>query len=105
MHDEPGVSITAVNFSFTSVLTLMIGHSKYKGSKIEWDSDECAQPLEVIQKPSLPKAQNTANMKKPLVHIRNRFATLRLDDDDDESDDKFDTSSEFPAASTINVTA
>ncbi|KAI0127925.1 hypothetical protein BJ170DRAFT_683747 [Xylariales sp. AK1849] len=83
--------------------TCMMSRVKYKGSKIEWDLDECEQPLEIAQKPSLP--QRGASTKKPVVKVRNRFATLRLDDDDDESDDKFDSSSEFPAVSTVDVGA
>ncbi|RYP38924.1 hypothetical protein DL766_000733 [Monosporascus sp. MC13-8B] len=85
--------------------TCMMSRAKYKGSKIEWDVDECDQPIEIIQK-VVSKPQQPQFPKKPPVDMRNRFATLRLDDeDDDEPDDKFDTSSEFPAPSTVNVTA
>ncbi|KAK7938110.1 uncharacterized protein PG986_014978 [Apiospora aurea] len=84
--------------------TCMMSRAKYKGSKIDWDLDECAQPLRVEQKPPPPKPQRIPSPKKPAVSI-NRFATLRLDDEDDESDDKFDTSSEFPASTTVGVTA
>ncbi|KAK8076370.1 RNA recognition motif containing protein [Apiospora phragmitis] len=85
--------------------TCMMSRAKYKGSKIDWDLDECAQPLRVEQKPPAPpKPQRNPSPKKPAVSI-NRFATLRLDDEDDESDDKFDTSSEFPASTTVGVTA
>ncbi|KAK6851841.1 hypothetical protein PG990_015026 [Apiospora arundinis] len=84
--------------------TCMMSRAKYKGSKIDWDVDECAQPLRVEQKPSPPKPQHVPSPKKPAVSL-NRFATLRLDDEDDESDDKFDTSSEFPASTTVGVTA
>lgn len=79
-------------------------YSKYKGSKIEWDVDECSQPIEVAQK-APAKPQQAPAAQKPPVSMQNRFATLRLDDDDDESDDKFDTSSEFRSPSTVNVTA
>ncbi|KAK8108565.1 hypothetical protein PG984_014366 [Apiospora sp. TS-2023a] len=85
--------------------TCMMSRSKYKGYKIDWDLDECAQPLRVEQKPPAPpKPQHVPSPKKPAVSL-NRFATLRLDDEDDESDDKFDTSSEFPASTTVGVTA
>ncbi|TGJ82928.1 hypothetical protein E0Z10_g5860 [Xylaria hypoxylon] len=81
--------------------TCMMSRAKYKGSKIEWDADECDQPFEVVQKTSL-KPHPPA--KTPVAGTRNRFDMLRLDDDDNnESDDKFDTSSEMP--STVDVVA
>ncbi|KAI1640221.1 hypothetical protein F4809DRAFT_591962 [Biscogniauxia mediterranea] len=90
----------------------MMSRAKYKGSKIDWDVDECSQPLETIQKPiqkttpktpqTPPKPQHALPAKKT-IDLRNRFDTLRIDDEDDEVDDKFDTSSELP--STVNVSA
>ncbi|KAI0417624.1 hypothetical protein F5X98DRAFT_339901 [Xylaria grammica] len=81
--------------------TCMMSRAKYKGSKIEWDVDECDQPFEVVQKTSL-RPQPPA--KTPVAGTRNRFDMLRLDDDDNnESDDKFDASSEM--LSTVDVTA
>ncbi|KAJ2984574.1 hypothetical protein NUW58_g5990 [Xylaria curta] len=85
--------------------TCMMSRAKYKGSKIEWDVDECEQPFEMVQKTltkSLP--QRVPSIKTHVTNTRNRFDMLRVDDDDNnESDDKFDTSSEMP--STIDVTA
>lgn len=66
--------------------------------------DECEQPIEVAQR-APAKPQPASAPKKTQANMRNRFATLRLDDDDDETDDKFDTSSEFRSPSTVNVTA
>ncbi|KAI0535200.1 hypothetical protein GGR58DRAFT_479979 [Xylaria digitata] len=81
--------------------TCMMSRVKYKGSKIEWDVDECDQPFEVVHKATLrpyPPA------KTAVAGTRNRFDMLRLDDDDNnDSDDKFDTSSEMP--STVDVAA
>ncbi|KAL7626901.1 hypothetical protein AAE478_003675 [Parahypoxylon ruwenzoriense] len=87
--------------------TCMMSRAKYKGSKIEWDVDECERPIEVIPKAQF-KQQKSRQPKKPAVGMRNRFASLRLDDDDnidniDETDDKIDTSSELPG--TVDVTA
>ncbi|KAI0014000.1 hypothetical protein F4779DRAFT_560214 [Xylariaceae sp. FL0662B] len=83
--------------------TCMMSRAKYKGSRIEWDIDECDRPIETVSRVH-PKPQRIASTKKPTVSMQNRFASLRLDDDDnDETDDKFDTSSELP--STVNVTA
>ncbi|KAI8634963.1 hypothetical protein F5Y19DRAFT_411034 [Xylariaceae sp. FL1651] len=85
--------------------TCMMSRAKYKGSKIEWGLDECDQPIEVVQKMQ-PKLlpQRGPHAKTSVAGIRNRFDMLRLDDDDNiESDDKFDTSSEL--LSTVDVTA
>ncbi|KAI0976002.1 hypothetical protein F4678DRAFT_415517 [Xylaria arbuscula] len=81
--------------------TCMMSRATYKGSKIEWDIDECDQPFEVVQKawikPHIPA-------KTAVAKTSNRFDMLRLDDDDNkESDDKFDTSSEMPT--TVDVAA
>ncbi|KAI0550210.1 hypothetical protein F4679DRAFT_543362 [Xylaria curta] len=85
--------------------TCMMSRAKYKGSKIEWDVDECDKPFEITQKTStksLPR--RSPPTKTPVASTRNRFAMLRLDDDDNhESDDKFDTSSDMP--STVDVAA
>ncbi|KAI0448057.1 hypothetical protein F4803DRAFT_496306 [Xylaria telfairii] len=85
--------------------TCMMSRAKYKGSKIEWDVDECDKPFEVTQKTSTkPLPTRAPTTKAPITNTRNRFDMLRLDDDDNhESDDKFDTSSEMP--STVNVAA
>ncbi|KAI0402648.1 hypothetical protein F4802DRAFT_599924 [Xylaria palmicola] len=84
--------------------TCMMSRAKYKGSKIEWDVDECSLPLEAHRKLSTKLSpQGTPPTKLPVRSARNRFDMLRLDDDDNESDDKFDTSSEMP--STVDVTA
>jgi hypothetical protein len=78
---------------------------KYKGSKIEWDVDECAQPFEIIQKVSAKlSTQRGPQTKAAVASTGNRFDMLRLDDDDnDDSDDKLDTSSELP--NTVDVLA
>ncbi|KAI1186865.1 hypothetical protein F5B17DRAFT_402077 [Nemania serpens] len=85
--------------------TCMMSRAKYKGSRIEWDADECDQPIEVVQKTSAkPLPQRGAPAKPSVAGTRNRFDMLRLDDDDNnESDDKFDTSSEM--ISTVDVAA
>ncbi|KAI1116124.1 hypothetical protein F5Y14DRAFT_408147 [Nemania sp. NC0429] len=85
--------------------TCMMSRATYKGSKIEWDGDECDQPIEVAPKTSAKSLPQRGAPAKPAVaETRNRFDMLRLDDDDNnESDDKFDTSSEMP--STVDVAA
>ncbi|CAJ2506055.1 Uu.00g001850.m01.CDS01 [Anthostomella pinea] len=84
--------------------TCMMSRATYKGSKIEWDVDECEQPIEVIQKMPPQPVPQRAPPNKAAPGFRNRFDMLRLDDEDnDETDDKFDTSSEMPG--TVDVTA
>ncbi|GAP89270.2 putative RNA recognition motif containing protein [Rosellinia necatrix] len=84
--------------------TCMMSRAKYKGSKIEWDVDECDQPFEVVQKAWAKPPPQRGPTKVSAAGARNRFDMLRLDDEDNnESDDKFDTSSEMP--STIDVVA
>ncbi|TVY32259.1 Negative regulator of differentiation [Lachnellula subtilissima] len=66
--------------------TCMMSRSTYKGSKIEWDSDECAAPLERPQQ----FRQETAAPKKKDAPVMNRFQLLNMDGDDE--DDEQDTS-------------
>ncbi|KAJ3575965.1 hypothetical protein NPX13_g3849 [Xylaria arbuscula] len=82
--------------------TCMMSRAKYKGSKIDWDVDECDQPFVADQR--MPTKSQSPLPKSPAAGTHNRFAMLRLDDDDNnESDDKFDTSSGMP--STVDVAA
>ena len=57
--------------------------SKYKGTKIEWDVDECAQPFVVPP----PKARREAPQPKK-APIANRFQLLNLDDEDEDEDEE-----------------
>ncbi|TVY35638.1 Negative regulator of differentiation [Lachnellula occidentalis] len=66
--------------------TCMMSRSTYKGSKIEWDNDECAAPLE---RPQQFRQENVAPKKKD-APVMNRFQLLNMDDDDE--DDEHDTS-------------
>lgn len=61
-------------------------NSTYKGSKIEWDNDECAAPIE---RPQQYRQDNVAPKKKD-APLKNRFQLLNMDDD--EEDDDHDTS-------------
>lgn len=56
----------------------------YKGSKIDWDDDECAAPLE---KPQVSRRENAQPKKKdaPLI---NRFQLLNIDGTEDGSEDE-----------------
>ncbi|ROT42776.1 hypothetical protein SODALDRAFT_319380 [Sodiomyces alkalinus F11] len=64
--------------------TCMMSRLKYKGSKIEWDSDECAQPIPAAR--PKPRTQ-PAPAKQGLNPLANRFQLLGLDDDSDDEDE------------------
>jgi len=58
---------------------------KYKGTKIEWGVDECAQPYTAQQ---MAKSRKEAPApKKPVATATNRFQLLNLDDDEDKEDE------------------
>ncbi|KAF4634294.1 hypothetical protein G7Y89_g3824 [Cudoniella acicularis] len=68
--------------------TCMMSRSTYKGSKIEWDSDECAAPLERPQ-----YRRENAQPKKKDAPVMNRFELLNMDGDEGSvEDDEHDTS-------------
>ncbi|KOS18430.1 Negative regulator of differentiation 1 [Escovopsis weberi] len=64
------------------ISTNSVAHAmKYKGSRIEWDSDECAMPLEHVP----PFRHRQSGPSPPLRHsaansMENRFKVLDLDD-------------------------
>ncbi|KAL0767486.1 hypothetical protein CaCOL14_009725 [Colletotrichum acutatum] len=64
--------------------TCMMSRFKYKGSKIEWDVDECAQPL-----PAEPQRVQTQipPTRRPMNPMANRFELLKLDkaEEDEEN--------------------
>ena len=60
-------------------------YSVYKGSKIEWASDECAAPLE---RPQL-RRENVPPKKKD-APLMNRFQLLNMDGTEDGSQDDDD---------------
>jgi len=59
-----------------------VGHSKYKGTRIEWDVDECAQPYSVLQ--SKPKREPVTTTRKVSAPAPNRFQPLNLEDDEED---------------------
>jgi hypothetical protein len=58
---------------------------KYKGSKIEWDVDECAQPYPSV--PALKARKSPPAPKKAATTMANRFQLLNMDDGDEEDDE------------------
>ncbi|KXH63622.1 hypothetical protein CSAL01_06560 [Colletotrichum salicis] len=73
--------------------TCMMSRFKYKGSRIEWGVDECAQPL-----PAEPQRIQTQvpPTRRPMNPMANRFELLKLDkaeEDEENSRPEFHTSS------------
>lgn len=66
--------------------------SKYKGSKIDWDVDECDQPFSPTSQPK-PRHQTPTNSRTNGGAMTNRFNLLNIDDDGDDM-----SSPEFGAA-------
>lgn len=67
--------------------------SKYKGSKIEWDVDECAQPLPTESHRVQTQVPPT---RRPMNPMANRFELLRLEkaeEDEENLRPNFHTSS------------
>ncbi|QSZ35064.1 hypothetical protein DSL72_007928 [Monilinia vaccinii-corymbosi] len=81
-HDSDAFISTNSIHNAMFARTCMMSRSTYKGSKIEWDNDECAAPLERRQ--SFQSENPPAKKKRdPLV---NRFQLLKIDREDDESE-------------------
>lgn len=62
----------------------MLSRLQYKGLKIEWYSDECAEPLPKAEARPMPISRASAPVAKP-VAVPNRFDLLSLGDDNDSS--------------------
>jgi hypothetical protein len=76
--------------------TCMMSRLKYKGTKIDWDLDECAQPYA----PVAPRPKREVPPPKKAPAAANRFQLLNLDDDDDD-----EVKSTFQAKKSIGITA
>ncbi|MCJ1270940.1 hypothetical protein MMC22_010839 [Lobaria immixta] len=70
--------------------TCMMSRAAYKGMRIEWYPDECAQPLPRMQ--YVPKKENAAQPAKKVNPMVNRFQMLNMDGtengDEDSSDEE-----------------
>ncbi|ROW12113.1 hypothetical protein VMCG_00378 [Cytospora schulzeri] len=80
--------------------TCMMSRAKYKGCKIDWDSDECAQPFEQLTQAKSRK-DNPPAKKTNGKTMANRFHLLNLEDDGDEDE----ISPEFSAKKTVGIAA
>lgn len=71
--------------------------SKYKGTKIEWDVDECAQPYAVA--PPKPRKE-AVPARKVSAPVSNRFQLLNLEDNDED-----EITSTFRAERSVGIAA
>lgn len=76
--------------------------SKYKGCKIDWDVDECAQPFERLTQ-AKPRKDNPLAKKSTEKTMANRFHLLNLEDDGDGDEDEI--SPGFSAKKTVGIAA
>ena len=78
-----------------------MSRATYKGLKIEWYPDECAQPLPKVQHP--PKRENIPVPSKKSNPMVNRFQMLNMDGTEDGSGD--DDADELEGYTPIGHTA
>lgn len=70
--------------------TCMMSRSLYKGVKIEWYPDECADPLPRVQQqqqPSIAPPQHSKQKKVPQVSTSNLFSLLDMDETEASSEE------------------
>lgn len=79
LHDKPAVRLICP-FHFLPVISLfsltLFLRSKYKTSRIEWDVDECAQPLSEMPRQPHLCAPNSIPLRQQRVTTPNRFQVL-----------------------------
>lgn len=66
--------------------TCMMSRAMYKGMRIEWSPDECAQPL--IRSPHIPRKENGPPVIRKQSLITNRFQMLNMDGTEDGTEDE-----------------
>ena len=70
---------------------------RYKGKKINYDVDECAQPY---PQPALKPRKEAAPPKKSFAAVPNRFHLLNLDDGEED-----EIAATFQAKKSVGITA
>ncbi|KAK3313792.1 hypothetical protein B0H66DRAFT_361333 [Apodospora peruviana] len=93
------ISLNSVHNAIYAQMCMM-SRGKYKGTKIEWDIDECAQPY-TTQQLAKPRKEMPPP-KKALSAATNRFQLLNIDDDDDKEDE---ISSTFQSKKSVGIAA
>ena len=79
------VSLNSINNALFA-RTCMMSRASYKGLKIEWYADECAEPLPKAL--SVSKKENVPPSKGKVMPVMNRFDLLNLDGPNDGSEDE-----------------
>jgi hypothetical protein len=79
------VSLNDINIAVTA-RTCMSSRLKYKGAKIEFYDDECAEPLPKIERKP-PKQHSLLATRAAPVHL-NPFSMLAADDQSDNDNDE-----------------
>ena len=90
LHFQNGDAYLSLNSIHNSLFarTCMMSRAMYKGMRIEWYPDECAQPL--LKAPYLPKKENLQRLVKKSNPITNRFQMLNMDGTEDGTEDDSD---------------
>jgi hypothetical protein len=85
---QNGDALISLNSVHNSLFarTCMMSRGAYKGSRIEWYPDECAQPVPKIQ--YFPKKEATPQPVKKLNPMVNRFQMLNMDGTENGSDEE-----------------
>ena len=91
------ISLNSVHNSLFA-RTCMMSRGTYKGMRIEWYPDECAQPLPKIQ--YAPKKENGLLPARKLNPMVNRFQMLNMDGSEDGLESDEDELTSFPTAQT-----
>jgi len=79
---------------------LTSGNSTYKGTKIEWDVDECAQPYEVRPTPQAKLRKEKNPPKGKGTTVTNRFDLLNIDGDEED-----DIATTFQSKKSVGIVA
>jgi len=83
--------------------TCMMSRAIYKGLKIEWEADECADPIQKVQPPV--RNEQKKSKKKKSSTLMNRFGVLNVEDGEDEDHDISNSTLQTVSASTTAVVA
>ena len=82
--------------------TCMMSRATYKGMKIEWYADSCAQPLPKFQR-LLRKENRAPSPATKLSPVSNRFQMLVMDGTEESPEDDDPTSTTLSNLSTLNI--
>lgn len=98
------IKTNSVNYALFA-RTCMMSRGKYRGTKIEYGSDECAQPYEVDQlsKPQIPQRREAPPLRKGSSNLANRFEVLNIDGE--ESDDEGEITAGFQPRNQVGIRA